>query len=71
MMQSIFFAAVALHFLNAVADHEFCLLVVAQIHQVILDLVWIILVELCNPSIGATFEAQRLKMRFEWFETKA
>ena len=71
MMQLIFFAAVALHFLNAVADHEFCLLVVAQIHQVILDLFWIILVDICDPSIGATFEAQRLKMVLEWFQTKA
>ena len=31
----------------------------------------IILVDICDPSIGATFEAQRLKMLLEWFQTKA
>ena len=68
-MRSIFFAAVALHLVKAVADNEFCLFVVAQIHQIMFDLVWIILVDLCHPSIGATLQAQRLEMHLEWFET--
>ena len=69
-MRSIFFAAVALHLVKAVADNEFCLFVVAQIHQIIFDLVWIILVDICHPSIGAALQAQRLEMGLELFETE-